>query len=93
MVSLHSHSPSLLVVCIGRHQKHDHANYDQFSPNFDITCKIIQRISVPNLNSFQINKNRVMVKEIEEFLKILKMKKTNRGLVGILLLTNMAAAI
>ena len=43
---------SLLVVCIGCHQKHDYANYDRFVPNFGMAYKTIKRVSVPNLKSF-----------------------------------------
>ena len=28
--------------------KHDHANYDQFAPNFDMTYKIIHHVSEAN---------------------------------------------
>ena len=39
----------VLVVCVRRHQKYDHADYDQFAPNFRMAYKTSQRISVPNL--------------------------------------------
>ena len=35
-----------------RHQKYDHANYDQFTQNFDMTYRTIQLVSVPNLKLF-----------------------------------------
>ena len=45
-------SSLLYWFCIWRHQKHDYANYDQFVPNFDMACKTIQHLSVPNLKLF-----------------------------------------
>ena len=49
------------MVYIWRHQKHDHANHDQFAPNFDTACKTIQRVSVPNFTLLD-QSNRVMGK-------------------------------
>ena len=54
------------MVCISCHQKHDYANYDQFAPNFDITSKTIQRVSVPNLNLFGPMKTELRAKEVGE---------------------------
>ena len=42
-----------------RHQEHDHGNYDQLAPDFDMTCRTIQCVSLPNLKSFGPS-NRVM---------------------------------
>ena len=47
--------------------KHDHANFDQFAPNFDIIYKTIQRVSVPNLNFFGPMKTKSLVEEAGEF--------------------------
>ena len=77
----------LFVVCIWRHQKHDNANDDQFAPNFDIACKTIQRVPVPNLKLFGPNKAQSYgPKKLEDFLLC------NMGN-GILLPTIMAATI
>ena len=61
----------LLVVCIWRHQKHDYANYNQFAPNFDITYKTVQRVSVPNLNLSGPMKTELQAKEVGEITIIL----------------------
>ena len=55
------------MVCIWRHQKHEHANYDQFGPNFDMAYKTIQCVSVPNLKSFGSMKEDLWVTEVGEF--------------------------
>ena len=47
--------------------KHDHANYDQFAPNFDTAYKTIQRVPVPNLNLFGPMKTESPAKEVGEF--------------------------
>ena len=57
----------LFVVCIWRHQKQDHANYDQFAPNFGIVHKTIQHVSVPNLNLLGPKKPELWAKEVGEF--------------------------
>ena len=46
----------LLVVFLWRHQNHDHANYDQVAPNFDMTCKTLFYWSFP----YNVNKNMIM---------------------------------
>ena len=51
------------MVCIGRHQKHDYANYYLFAPKFDITYKTIQRGYVPNLKLFGPLKTELWPKE------------------------------
>ena len=56
-----------MVVCIWRHQKHDHANYDKFAPNFDMAYKTIQRVSVPNMKLFESTKTKLWAKEVGEF--------------------------
>ena len=33
-------------------QKHDYANYDQFSQNFEMAYQVVQCLSVPNLKLF-----------------------------------------
>ena len=54
---------TVLVICIWRHQKHD---FDQFAPNFEMGCKIIQHISVPNLKLFGQTKTELWAKEVGE---------------------------
>ena len=56
----------LLVVYIGRHQKRDHGNYDQFAPNSDMACRTIQRVSVPDLKSFEPIETELWAKEVRE---------------------------
>ena len=51
----------------GRHQKLDYANYDQFAPNFNVTYKTIQRVSVPNLKLFGGVNIVLWAKEAGEF--------------------------
>ena len=60
-----------LAVCIRRHQKHDYANYDQFAPNFDMTYKTTQCVSVPNLKLFRSIKTELWAKEVGEVFIIL----------------------
>ena len=48
-------------------KKHDYANYDQFAPNFDMACKTIQHVSVPNLKLFEPNKTKLWEKEVGRF--------------------------
>ena len=69
--------------------KHDHENYEKFAPNFDITYKTIQRVSVPNFNLFGPTKPELRAKEVREISAVI----WENGLVGTLLPTNMAAAI
>ena len=57
----------VLVVCIRRHQKHDYANCDQFALNFDMVCKTIHCVSVPNLKLFGPMKTELWAKEVGEF--------------------------
>ena len=72
----------LLAVCKWRHQKHEYANDDQFAPNFDMDCKTAEVM--------QINEDRFMgQRSWGSFYYVI----WENGLVGILLLTNMAAAI
>ena len=47
--------------------KHDYANYDQFPPNFDMTYKTIQSVSVPNVKLFGPMKKEIRAKEAAEF--------------------------
>ena len=47
--------------------KHDNANYDKFVPNFDMACKTIQRVSVPNLKLFGPMETELWAKEVGEF--------------------------
>ena len=47
--------------------QHDHANYDQFVPKFDLAYKTIQRVSIPNLKLFGSMKKESWVKEVREF--------------------------
>ena len=61
-----------------------------FSPNFDITYKTIQRVSVPNLNVFGSMKTELRAKE---FRKNFYYVIWENGLVGTLLPTNMATTI
>ena len=42
------------------------SNYNQFAPNFDITYKTIQRVSVPNLNLSAPMKTELEAKEVGE---------------------------
>ena len=51
--------------------KHDYAYDDQFAPNFDITYKTIQCVSVLNLNLFGPMKPKLPAKEAGEFSIIL----------------------
>ena len=67
LLTLFSYLCLILVVCIWRHQKHDHANYDQFAPNFGMACKTIQRTSLPNLKLFGPTKTELGAKEVGEF--------------------------
>ena len=60
----------LLVVCIC-HQKHYHANCDQFAPNFDMAYKTIQCVIVSNLKLCGPTRTQLMAKEIEEISIIL----------------------
>ena len=46
----------LLVVFLWRHQNHGHANYDQFAPPFDMTCKTLFYWSFP----YDVTKNMIM---------------------------------
>ena len=58
------------VVIGGLHMtssKHDYANYDQFAPNFDMVCKTVQRVSVPNLKLFGPIKTELWTKEVGTF--------------------------
>ena len=43
-------------------------NYDQFTPNFDMACKSIQRVSVPNMKLFVPIKQSYGPKNLENFL-------------------------
>ena len=47
--------------------KHDYANYDQFAPNFDITCKTIHYVSVTSLKLFVPIKTELCAKGVREF--------------------------
>ena len=47
--------------------KHDYANWDQFLPNFNTGCKIIQLVSLPNLKSFGPMKIELWAKEVGKF--------------------------
>ena len=78
------------MVCIRRHKEHDYATYDQLAPNFGMTYKIIQQVSVPNLKLFESMKTELSAKDVGEFLLCCYMGK---WVVGILLPTNMAAAV
>ena len=51
-----------------RHQKHDYANYDQFAPNFNMTYKTIQLVSVPNLKLFGPMNTGYGPEKLEDFL-------------------------
>ena len=55
------------MVCIGRHHEHDHANYNQFVPNFEVAHKTIQCVCVPNLKLFGSTKTELWAKEVGEF--------------------------
>ena len=57
----------LLVVCIGCHEKHDYANYDQFAQKFEMAYKTILLVSVPNLKLFGSMKTELWAKEVREF--------------------------
>ena len=47
--------------------KHDYVNYDQFFPNFSITCNNMQFFFVPNLKSFGPIQAKLWAKEVWEF--------------------------
>ena len=48
------YSNSFIIGCLHMaSSKHDYANYDQFVPNFDMACKTIQHVSVPDLTLFR----------------------------------------
>ena len=47
--------------------KHDYANCDQFAPNFDVACKTIQCVAVPNLNLIGPMNTELWAKEVGEF--------------------------
>ena len=47
--------------------KHDHANYDQFAPNFDMAYETIQCVLVPNLKLYGPTKAELKAKEVGEF--------------------------
>ena len=55
------HIISVVAVCIRRHQKHDYADNDQFSPYFDMAYKTIQRVSVLNLKLVRVMKTELSV--------------------------------
>ena len=44
--------------------KHEHENDDQFAPNFDMTCKTMQPVFVPNLKSFEPMQIDLWAKEV-----------------------------
>ena len=51
----------LLVVCIGRHQKHDYGNCDEFAPN--VTYKTMRRY----LKLFGSMNTKLWTKEVGQF--------------------------
>ena len=72
--------------CIWHNQKHDYANYDGFVPNFDVAYKT----TTTKFEVIWTNENRVMGKRSW---RIFYYVIWENGLVGVLLPTNMAAAI
>ena len=80
----------LLVVCIGCHEKHDYANYDQFAQKFEIGLQDHTACLCTKFEVIWINENRVMGQRSS---RIFCYVIWENGLVGILLPTNMAAAI
>ena len=71
-------------------RNNDYANYDQFLPNFVMTCNIIY-VSIPNLKSFGPLKAELV--SGPRSWKISFYVMWENGLVGMFMPTNMAAAI
>ena len=71
-----------------RNQKHDHVNYDQFAPNFNMAYETIQRASAApsylahRKQSYRLRSWRIFYYVIWE-----------NGMVGTFVSTNMAATI
>ena len=53
----------------------DYVNYDQFAPNFDMACKTMQHVSVPNLKLCGKMKTELWTKEVWEFSVMLYAKR------------------
>ena len=66
------------------------SNYDQFAQNFYMACRTIKHVSITKFEAIRTNENRFMG---HRSWRIFFYFIWENGLVGILLLTNLAAAI